>query len=454
MKLKEPKNSNYAAIIVSIKNVVPLEGADKLHGAIIMGNQVIVDKTIGIGTVGIYFPVECALSNEYLKVNNQYRDSTLNSDNTKKGYFAENGRVKCIKFLNVHKSEGFFMPLESVLFTGVDINDFNIGDEFDELNGIEICRKFVAKGTVKTKSNSEPKTGKNKTNVKMKNLLVDNQFRFHEETTVLYKSYNKITPNTLVHISYKQHGSSGISSYVLVKKQLKWYEKALVKLGVNIPDKEYGYIYSSGKPKSKLPKGIVGKYKNNNGDYYSHDIWKESFNYLKDYLSEGLTLYYEIVGYTPGGSLIQAQYDYGCQKPSGLNYEFGVNYKIAIYRITHTGTDGKVYEYSPIQLQEWCKKMNLPAVYQLYYGYAKDLFKVNKLRVPADANFGEKFMELVKELYNDKDCFMCANKVPEEGCVIRIDGINFNAYKQKSHTFLQFETKQLDKGVVNIEDEY
>ena len=43
--------------------------------------------------------------------------------------------------------------------------------------------------------------------------------------------------------------------------------------------------------------------------------------------------------------------------------------------------------------------------------------------------------------------------VPEEGCVIRVEQENFEAYKQKSNRFYELETKQLDKGESNIEDE-
>jgi hypothetical protein len=118
-----------------------------------------------------------------------------------------------------------------------------------------------------------------------------------------------------------------------------------------------------------------------------------------------------------------------------------------------TGTDGKTFEYSPLQVQAWCEKMGITPVHQLYYGYAKDLFTVNKREIPDEREFGDRFMELVKELYNDKNCFMCKNVVPEEGCVIRVDGLKFEAYKQKSPKFTQLETKQLDKGEVNIEDE-
>ena len=67
-------------------------------------------------------------------------------------------------------------------------------------------------------------------------------------------------------------------------------------------------------------------------------------------------------------------------------------------------------------------------------------------------NWEEKFLATLKEKYNDKDCYICNNKVPEEGCVIRIEGLDFEAYKQKSNRFYERETKLLDKGEVNLED--
>ena len=50
---------------------------------------------------------------------------------------------------------------------------------------------------------------------------------------------------------------------------------------------------------------------------------------------------------------------------------------------------------------------------------------------------------------------MCSNDVPEEGIVLRKeDNLNhFEAYKLKSFEFLQKESKQLDKGLISIEDE-
>ena len=54
---------------------------------------------------------------------------------------------------------------------------------------------------------------------------------------------------------------------------------------------------------------------------------------------------------------------------------------------------------------------------------------------------------------NEHNCCMCNNTVPEEGCVVRIEGLEFEAYKQKSNRFYERETKNLDLGEINIEDE-
>lgn len=53
MKINKPKNENYSAIVVEIKTLIPLEKCDNVQGAIIMGNQVIVSKSVKIGDVGL-----------------------------------------------------------------------------------------------------------------------------------------------------------------------------------------------------------------------------------------------------------------------------------------------------------------------------------------------------------------------------------------------------------------
>lgn len=437
MKLKKPKNSNYAATVVEITTLVPLENCDNVQAAIIFGNQVIVSKDTKIGDIGLFFPLECQLSKEYLSSNNLYRKSELNLNPDKKGYFEENGRIKAVRFRG-HKSEGLFMPLQSLyelpIPYGKDYKIFDeiiVGNEFDELNGIEVCRKYTVKHS------RTPGLGNNKKNKNLKKYeskLVDGQFKFHEDTTQLGKNLHKINHDSIVAITYKIHGTSGISSKILCKKRLTRYEKILKFLGVNIVDKAYDYIYSSRKV-------IKNEALNPNPNhFYNEDVWGAAHNKVKDFLQDGMTFYYEIAGYLSNGGLIQKDYDYG-QKSN--------EFEVYIYRITYTNPEGKVYEFSTLQIQDFCKRNGLKAVPLLYYGEASEF---------SDERLGRnkwlsKFHETIKSIYNDKECYMCSTKVPEEGVVIRIEGLEFEAYKQKSYSFLERETKLLDKGESDIESE-
>ena len=424
MKLTNP---NYCATVVKIEKIVELENCDNVYAAIIMGNQVIVSKNIKVGDIGLFFPVETKLSKDYLSSNNLYRKKELNSDpEGKPGYFEENGRIRCVKFRG-NKSEGLFMPIDSLSFLSNDIK-FKVGDEFNKIKDVEIADKYVIRN--RSKGSNLSSSGKKS----KENKIVDGQFNFHSNTSQLYKNLNQFEPNDLIQITYKLHGTSGISSYILCKKKLKWYEKLLIKIGVNIIDKEYGYIYSSRKV-IKNP-----EINTNPSHYYSSDIWGMAHERIKHSLSKGMTFYYEIVGYLPNGLSIQEPYDYGCE-----NTEF----KVYIYRITQTNEDGKVYEFSGKQVQDFCKKYGLEVVPELYYGYAKE-FSDERM---TEENWRYKFLDTLKEKYNDKDCYMCNNKVPEEGIVIRKEGIDLEAYKLKSNKFYEFETKNLDSGKIDIEEE-
>lgn len=430
MELKKPKNSNYCAVVVEIKTITPFENCNNVVGTHIMGQQIIISKDAKIGDVGLYFPVECRLSDEFIKNNNQYRDSKLNLDNTKTGYFGDNGRVRCQKFRE-HDSEGFFIPIQSLNFTGVDVTGLKLGQEFDEINGIEICQKYMVK------KQRTPGLGGNKNSKLVKkheSKLIENQFRLHVETSMLYRNLHRVKPTDIISITYKIHGTSFISSKIICKKPLLWYEKILKKLGVNIVDTVYDYIYSSRKV-------IKNEQLNPNPNhYYNEDIWGIAHNEVKEFLTDGMTIYGEIAGFLPNGGEIQKGYDYGCETGQ---------HKLFIYRITYTNQTGKVFEFSAKQVQDWCIEHGLNAVPQLYYGYAKDIVDCDS----ESEEWSDKFLETVKQRWNEKDCYICHKKMPEEGAVIRIEGLNFEAYKQKSLRFYERETKLLDKGESDIESE-
>lgn len=453
MKINKPKNENYAAVVVEIKTIIPLEKCDNVQAAIIMGNQVVVSKDVKVGDIGLYFPLECQLSKEYLSNNNLYNKYELNIDNTKKGYFDENGRIRCQRFRG-HKSEGLFMPKESLNFC-LKVGDIlNLNDTFDELNEIPICSKYVVKTN---RTPGQPGSKKSKSTKKYESKLVENQFRFHQDTSMLYRNLHRIEPNSLISITYKLHGTSGISSYVLCKQPItkldkikEWLWNMSYKIGnltrnftwsFSMNTTKYDYIYSSRKV-------IKNEELNPNAQhFYNEDIWGTAHNEVKDFLQKGMTFYYEIVGFLPNGGSIQKDYDYGCEP---------TKHAIYIYRITSTNVDGKVIEFSAKQVQDFCKKNGLTAVPELYYGYAKNLNIFTTISTSVEAfnpQWSEMFLDGIKKKYNEKDCYMCSTKVPEEGCVVRIEGLEFEAYKQKSELFYQRETKLLDKGESNIEDE-
>lgn len=434
MKLKKPENQNYSAIVVKLEKFVDLENCDNVKAAIIMGNHVIVSKDTKEGDIGIYFPIETQLSHEFVSNNNLYRHSQYNVDDTKKGYFEDNRRVRCVKFRG-NKSEGLYMPIESLKFVlGDKINELNVGDEFDELEGVNICKKYVIKQKQQNPSSKNKKGKKPK-----ESKIIDNQFRFHDDTVMLYRNLDKINLDDLISITYKIHGTSAISGNVLCKKKLNFFENFLKFFGVNIIDFKYDNIYASRRV-------IKNEDLNPNAQhYYDEDIWGIANNRIKDLLLDGMTIYYEIVGYTPSGVAIQKGFDYGCDVGE---------FDIYVYRITYTNPSGNVFEFSFKQMEEWCQTRGLKTVPLLYYGTIRDFIKFNNKEIPSDdRDWRELFLQLLKDNYNEKDCYICKNKVPEEGCVIRIEKLDFESYKCKSERFYARETKMLDKGESDIESE-
>jgi len=241
-------------------------------------------------------------------------------------------------------------------------------------------------------------------------------------------------------ITDKWHGSSCIISKVLINRKLNLWQRFVNLIGGQIPTKKYGYIYSSGKPKSLLPKGIEGAWENTNKDYYISNIWKRAFDDCKHALEDGISIYSELVGFTENGGYIQSGYDYHCSS---------TEYKMVVYRITYTKPDGNVMEFSWQQIKDYCLKYRLEYVKELYHGKLIDWWNNRKFQ---DFSHDEWLKELSNE-YLERDCKWNVNRVPAEGVVVRVDGRpKFYAYKIKSKRFTLEEDKQLETAV-NIEEE-
>ena len=238
-------------------------------------------------------------------------------------------------------------------------------------------------------------------------------------TTLIKKCPHVITPNTWIQLSYKIHGTSGISAYVLCKQELNWKQK-IAKWLTGEEFNKYDYLYSS---RTVIKNRIYNP--NVNGGFYGVDVWAEADKIVRPCLSKGQIAYYEIVGYLPNGRFIQKNYDYGCVPPKeGETYTPEKHFKIRIYRVTYTNVDGKVFEYAPRQVQQWCAKVGLTPVEECYYGPAKKLYP----ELDPENHWNENFLEKLAndpKFFMEKDSPHCRNKVPHEGVVIKIeDGIS------------------------------
>ena len=445
-------NKNYLAKVVKIEHFKPHTDPEvnKLKCCVIDGFNIICGIDSQPGWY-IYFPTACCLNPDLLRYANLYRHTELNANPTQSGMFDDNGRVKAIK-LRGELSEGFILPaviLENYLLsvTNVEIT-LKTEMEFDcvEHDGktFWINKKYIPKNTRPSgMSNSGGKVTKK---VKGLDKIIENQFRFHYDTTLIKKCPNVVKPTDIISITEKVHGTSGISAYVLCKKPLSWKEK-IAKWLTGCEFDQYDYLYAS---RSVIKNQYYNK--NVSSGFYGVDVWKHADDIIRPWLQKGMTAYYEIVGFLPNGGYIQKGYDYGCIPPKTENYVYGVHYKVLVYRITMTNVAGNVHEFSAREVQQWCQYAGLVPVNEYYYGYAKDLYP----DLDPSEHWNENFLQ---RLSNDKNFHMeensptCTNEVPHEGVVIKVENMKSEAFKLKCFRFLDKEGKSLDKGESNIEDE-
>lgn len=433
-------NPNYLATIVKLENVHKHSNADRLQCVSIFANNVVTGLDAKDGDIYVYFPLESSISKEYLSYSNSFEDTSLNKDTSKKGFFNKHGRVRAIN-LRGEKSEGYIIPkasLEDFVKNHLkekkfEINESHIGIDFDEVCNHLICKKYIP-SNIRMEGSSNKK--KSKGNVKKYiSRLVEGQFHFHYDTEQLKRNMNKINPDDYISITNKLHGTSFVVSHVLTKKKLGLLDRIFKKLGGSIIDVDYGMLYSSRCVIKN--ENMIEEFQKEG--YYGSDVWKIVADKLFPAMAKGISVYGEIVGYTPNGKYIQKDYDYGCV-PNELDFY--------IYRVTSTTADGHVYEFSHQQVEEWCRTHGFKMVELYYYGKAKDLFP----DISVTEHWHENYLERLCNTYLEKDCHICKNKVPDEGIVLRKDSVHdFEAFKLKSFKFLKKESEELDSGEVDIE---
>lgn len=415
--MKAPVNENYAASVVRLGNLRELENCDNVVTANIFGYNVIVGKDTQEGLLGVFFPAEVQLSDDFCRYNNLYRHKEKNVDPEQAGYIEDNRRVRAVKFRG-NTSNGFFMPMDSLIKMGLDITKLEEGDVFDELEGKEICKKYeVYRAPAKENKQQQAKKSR-----------VDKIYMpEHIDTTQYFRNKHLFHIEDRLIITQKLHGTSIRIGNILVKRNLSWIEKLAMGMGMKIVTYEYDYVYGS-------RKAIKDPNNEDQMHFYDSDIWASEGAKLKGLIPEGYVVYGELIGYTPSGKPIQGGYTYG--------HEIG-SCSLYVYRVAYINEIGFMADLSWEQLKQFCDERGIKYVPEIAIG-EKDRTMDEAVEWLMDLNFS-------RDLDNTDKVVPLPEGTVDEGVCIRRDDIVPLILKAKSPKFYEHETKLLDKGEVDME---
>lgn len=438
----------HCGYVVKVENLRPHGNADRLQIATFFGNDTCVGLNTVLGEIGIYFPTDLQLSVEYCDKNNLVRKKDENGNNIG-GYMDPDKRNVTAVRLRGERSDGLYMPLSSLEFTGVNMDDLNVGDTIDIINGIEICRKYIPRGN-KRKGGGQSEGNR----TRKKKVPVAPLFAEHADTEQLAYNLAAFKPGDQVEVTLKMHGTSQRTGYL---PTLKGYKKNILDYILRregTPIYDWGYV--TGTRRTVL--------ENYEGGYYGDNEFREMHSKVfEGKLHKGETVYYEVVGFTNTGTPIMGSssnaklndkefvkqygditvFSYGCS-PTGKKTMYGQDEYGAfsieqdipqsdmyVYRMTITNEDGDVVEYTPDFMRYRCEQMGIKCVPVFWKGYIPE----NPGSATDPTISAGEWIFNKAELYYDGPDPVGKNHV-REGVVVRIiNRPKFAAYKHKNFSF-------------------
>ena len=458
----------YYAYITTLKNVRPHPNADRMKLADCFGNTVCVGLDAAEGAIGVYFPTDGQLSVEFCEQHNLVRRKD-DSGNNVGGYLDPDKRnIRAIK-LRGEKSDGLFMPLQCLAYTGINLDDLNVRDRIDVVNGHEICCKYIPR----TNTRHGHPTNSNKT--RKHKVPVAPLFMEHADTEQLAYNLGAFKAGDEIEITLKMHGTSQRTGYLPV---LQGYKRTLLDKLLHREGKPiYNWGYVSGTRRTIL--------EDFDGGYYGSNEFREAHSkFFEGKLNKGEEIFYEVVGFTHTGTPIMASGDnkklndkdfvkqygqttvfsYGCDNSIDVNtpQDFGEDYvktvhkltsDIYVYRMTMTNEDGFTVEYTPDFMRYRCEQMGVKTVPVFYNGFIPPevsevpLSKNEKpLKFSNYITPGDWVKDKAEEYYDGPDPI--GKTHIREGVVVRIiNRPKFCAYKHKNWFFKALE------GIVKVEAE-
>lgn len=434
--------AEHCGYIVKINELHKHSNADRLQIATIFGASVIVGLDVKIDDIGVYFPIDLQLSQEYCEINNLVRKLDENGKNIG-GYLEPDKRnIRAMK-LRGEKSEGLFMPLESLKYTGE--TKFEVDEKIEMLNGHEICRKYIPRGK------KPAAAGKQGNKTRKHTTPIAPLFAEHADTEQLVYNMDAFKPGDQIEITLKMHGTSGRTGYL---PKLQGYKRTLLdkifhRQGTPIYD--WGYVTGTRRV-------VLDDFED--GGFYGSNAFREPHaKFFEGKLWKGETVYYEIVGFTTDGTPIMPSvsnskisdkkftkqygsttvFSYGCNPkplPAMIDAHTGKVVQEAVpqsdfyvYRMTMTNEDGDVVEYTPDFMRYRCEQMGAKYVPVLWKDYA-----LPRGVIEYDWDAGEYIKHIAEKYYDGPDPI--GKTHVREGVVIRIvNRPKFCAYKHKNFSF-------------------
>jgi hypothetical protein len=424
MKLLEPDNKDYAAVVVRLPKPVDLEGLDNLVGLQVLGSQALVARKADYGELVLVFTAGTQLSDEFAYKNNLYRHADKNEDQGQKGYLEDNRHLRQLK-LKGYVSGALVMNLNALSYIkGVDVEQFNEGDTFDKIGDHEICRKYINK-----KTHAERAFEKNK---KVWTRVDEKFLPQHYDTDNYFKNSHIIPENKEVTVTQKLHGSSIRIANTIVQRKLSFRDKLAKKIGAVVSTTEYDYVYGSRR---------VIKDANNPSHvhFYDTDIWSKKGAELQGLIPQGYLVYGELIGWTPEGAALQSKYTYNVLHTESELY---------VYRVATINPEGVVTDLTYDQIVEFCRDRSLKVVPLLWRGKYADFKPEEWVDFPGHDTkhfyHSDGFPQAVP-LSTDSPC--------DEGVVIRAEGLAPYTLKCKSSTFVGYDNNNTAEGVLDMEEE-
>jgi hypothetical protein len=430
----------YQAVVLRLKNVRPHPNADKVQLATCLGNQVVIGLDSQEDHIGVYFPSDGQLSNEFCRANNLYRKAELNKfPDDKCGMFDENRRVRAQKFRG-EISDGFWVPLHYFGFiqvTGLDVEGF----EFDEWKGIPICSKYVNPQTLKIARENQGKKAK----TAKKSIM----FKEHFDTAHFGKQLHEFDFGQTLIITEKLHGTSGRIGHVQLEKDLNWKERLAKVFGVKVQETEWKYMNGTRRVVLSEHKGT---------QFHDPTIRDKAMKLFEGNLRKGETAFFEIVGFESTGASIMAKVDttkmgdkeFTKRFDKTMAYSYGcepTECAIYVYRMTLTDEDGHSIDYAWDDVVKRCNEIGVKTVPHIKT-ITLDVLAANHSTVE-DAR--ESLAKIV-ETYGSGPSTLDDRHIKEGVCVRIEGGISNRTTKFKSFEFKVLEGIVKDSGVIDTEE--